>query len=475
MKNVRLKSLLAPDLRNTFFNNLWSIVKGPVTVLLIPLFLSENAQGFWYTFGSLAALSTLADLGFTTIVAQFSAHEYAHLDLKNKIFTGEEEHLARLASLLRYVLRWASVVAFFAFPIIFTVGIITFNTTDVQVVWLAPWTFYVFASGINFIMGVLLSFFEGCGQLDKIQSNRLMGSIIATGVTWSVLVLNMELYALALGAIAGLIINLLLLMARFKKPIRQLFKIKNNKSIKWNKDFLGLIWKYAISWASGYLVFQIYTPLAFLYYDPVSAGKVGITMTLCQACYVLATVWITISVPKINMSAAKKDWKRMDSLLKKSMLLSIVTMLIGIGIGAFLLLYLKGKWSIVDRFMDFPAIMMLLFTWLFQIAINAFAVYGRAHKREPFMVPSIVSSALTVAGTFLSIYFLPINYMFIGFGGIAFIFMFVFAYIYFKNKNKWHDDLSLKIDLEDKLFEENRKTRLDEANMIKDIGNGKIM
>lgn len=457
MNNTKLKSLLAPDFRNTFLNSLWSIVKGPVTALLIPLFLSENSQGYWYTFGSLAALSTLADLGFTTIVGQFAAHEYAHLKLINGKFEGDHEHLLRLASLFRYVINWACLVAVVAFPVIFGVGIATFNTADVGVDWVIPWIMYVFATGLNFVINVLLSFFEGCGQLDKIQMNRFIGSIIATAVTWSILAANMELYALALGSLAGLVTNAILLLIRYNKPIIQLFRIKRDKIHKWSKDFLGLLWKYALSWISGYLVFQIYTPLAFLYYDPVSAGKVGITMSLCQACYVLASVWLTVSVPKLNMSAAKKDWNRMDILIKRNMILSLCTMIIGIGIGTVLLLTLKGKLAIIDRLMNFPAIIILLCTWFLQIFINAFATYGRAHKREPFIIPSLISSALTVVGTFLAIYYLPIDYMFVGFGIIAFFFVFVFAFIFFKYRNKWHKDLSLQIDNEEKIAIENEK------------------
>jgi len=51
----------------TLTNSLWRIVSGPVTLIFIPLFLTPEIQGYWYTFGSLAALSIFADLGFTTI------------------------------------------------------------------------------------------------------------------------------------------------------------------------------------------------------------------------------------------------------------------------------------------------------------------------------------------------------------------------------------------------------------------------
>lgn len=464
-KSINLKSLLASDFRNTFLNSLWSIVKGPVTAILIPLFLTEIMQGYWYTFGSLTALSILADLGFSTIVGQFSAHEYAYLKLEKGKFTGEEDHLVRLASLLKYVFKWSCIVSLIAFPIIFGVGVSVIKTdeTSVGINWFVPWILCVATSSVNFIMSIVLSFFEGCGQLGKIQNNRLIGNIITTGVIWALLSLKLNLYALSLGSLAGLIINLGLLLVIFGKPIIKLIRVKNTKAYKWNKAFLNLIWRYAISFACGYLIFQVYTPLAFYFYGPIVSGKVGITMALCQACFTLANVWITVMIPKINMSAAKKDWGRMDNLLKRNIVLSVCSMLLCMVIGTIMLLSLKGKWDIVDRFMSYPAIMILLSAWLFQIIINAIAVYGRAHKREPFMIPSILCSIFSFISTYLLIKFLPSDYMFLGFTCTNFVFVFVFYFIYHKSKNKWHDELSLEIDKEEII---NKKTQIDATSNV---------
>ena len=58
-KNKSLSDILA-----TFFNQAWRLIAGPLMLLLIPLYLTEEQQGYWYLFGSVAALSTFADLGF---------------------------------------------------------------------------------------------------------------------------------------------------------------------------------------------------------------------------------------------------------------------------------------------------------------------------------------------------------------------------------------------------------------------------
>lgn len=103
---MSIKTANQRDLLSTLINSLWRIISGPVMLLAIPYFLTPMEQGFWYTFTGLAALSIFADLGFTTIVLQFSAHEFAHLHFeRGRLLSGDKEHLWRLASFsaLQYV------------------------------------------------------------------------------------------------------------------------------------------------------------------------------------------------------------------------------------------------------------------------------------------------------------------------------------------------------------------------------------
>lgn len=72
------------DMLHTLLNQLWRVAAGPVLLLCIPLFLTSVEQGYWYTFTSLAALAVFADLGFSTIILQFAAHEFTHLSFDKK-------------------------------------------------------------------------------------------------------------------------------------------------------------------------------------------------------------------------------------------------------------------------------------------------------------------------------------------------------------------------------------------------------
>ena len=435
-----IKNFVNADVIFSFASNFVGLIKGPIVMLLIPIFLTSDAQGYWYTFGSLSALSVFADLGFATIASQFSAHEFAHLRFDNKKnILGEDLSLNRLASLYKFVIKWAVVVCLIAFPIIFIIGCFVLNMHTTAVMWFIPWIIMVTTSGINFIIKISLTFLEGCGQIKNVQLNNLICAILTSVVTVAMLITKCELYALVIPAVVNAVVSLSLMLIVFHRPLKQLISTKIKFDYNWKHSFLKLIWKYAISWASGYFIFQIYTPLAFMMYDPTQAGKIGITLSLIQACFNLSSTWCNVLIPKINMSVANKDWKRAETLSKKGGVLSIGTYIIGsiiilCGIG-----FLQEKIGILQRFLGIIPITFLLISYLLQIPINIIANYGRAHKQEPFMLISILSGAIIGASTLILVFIAPIEYIFVGFTFSNIISLITFIVMFFKLKSKWHE------------------------------------
>ena len=139
------------DLLSTLINQFWRLISGPITLLLITLFLSPEQQGYWYLFGSLSALSIFADLGFSNIILQFSAHEYAFLHFTEEgLLGGEKLYLQRLGSFFRFTFRWISTICAVVFPVIFIIGIVFFIRDRVLDIYFFPWILYAIGSLINF-------------------------------------------------------------------------------------------------------------------------------------------------------------------------------------------------------------------------------------------------------------------------------------------------------------------------------------
>lgn len=427
------------DIKHTFFNNLFKVITGPLSMILIPLLLTKQMQGYWYSFMSISALTVLADLGFTTIILQFSAHEFAHLSMdENMQISGSKKHFDRIASLFRFITRWGTVTSAVSFPLIFLTGFIIFSGEKVDFHWLLPWIVYLIGAAMKFYLNILLSYFEGCGLLGKIQKLKSINIIFSYVLNVTLLLLGFHLYALAISMFIGAAFFVWQIYRRFKPTIKQLL----NQEIvyhSWRSEVFSLLWRYTISWFSGYLMFNLFTPFAFKYYGSKFAGQVGITDTLVTAIFALANAWIYAINPKMNMLVSQKNWVELDKLFNKNMLKSVGVFCF-FSISALVMFYLMSIYfpSLSNRFLSLGTIALLLGAWLLQLIINTFAIYSRAHKEEPYVISSLVAGLYILIVTFYIVNYHPPQYLYYGFfTSFAFTLPW-FYYIYRRRKKILH-------------------------------------
>lgn len=411
-----LKTLQSHDFRHTAINQLWRLFSGPLLLILIPLYLSAETQGYWYTFVSLAALAVFADMGFSTILLQFSAHEFAHLKFEpDKTLAGSQVHLKRISSLLRFAIKWSAGMGLVAFPIILVIGFVMLNQKQTDVQWMVPWMIYGMASIFIFVNSMLLSFIEGCNSVGEVQKIRFLISFATVISTIIFLVLGSELYALAVSLCIGALSGTLLVLYRYQHMLKQLYILGTQVSHEWKSEILLLIGKYSVSWASGYFIFSFFTPIAFHYYGTIEAGKVGLSIAVCTAIFGIANIWITIIIPKMNILVSHKDYATLDPIFKKHLILSVATYILGITV-LFVIVMLFGKYlPFAERLVSPFSLAIIATGWLLQIIINSYALYMRAHKDEPLVIPSFVSGIYIAATTWVIAIYLPFEYFFIGF------------------------------------------------------------
>jgi O-antigen/teichoic acid export membrane protein len=430
------------DLFFTLLNQLWRLISGPVILLLIPLFLSPEQQGYWYLFGSLSALSIFADLGFSNIILQFSAHEFAYLHfLDNGLLAGDETNLKKLGSFFRFVIKWISAICAVVFPVIYIIGIGFFVKDNVLAVYLPPWTLYTVGSLINFFNNSILSFIEGLNKIELIQRIRFAVAIVNTAIIVVLLVSGSNIYALALGMLLSASSIFIAIFGSFRKVLLQLLDGSKGFIYGWGKEIVPLFVKYGLSFSSGYFIFQIYTPLMHYFHGPVYSGKVGITLALVTTIFSMSNIWMYTITPKINMLISQKLWSNLDSLFKKRLLLSLGTYLL-ISIVLFLFLALFGKiWiipKITVRFLPILSLIILLVCYFLQLIINSWALYLRGHKQEPYVVPSLISAVWIAVTTYLAGKFMSPAWFFLGFLTSYVWCTPVTRIIYRKYRIKWH-------------------------------------
>ena len=156
---------------------------GVASIFFITTFLSGVEQGFYYTFGSILALQVFFELGLTGIMTQYVAHEVSHLNLdENKEYQGEHKYKSRLASLLRFCVKWYSVLAFIVFAFLLIVGNVYFRkygdsqASDVD--WFTPWLLICLGSAIKLFQSPFISIYTGLGFVKEMSKVSFYQQII---------------------------------------------------------------------------------------------------------------------------------------------------------------------------------------------------------------------------------------------------------------------------------------------------------
>lgn len=405
--------------RSHFFagmNQLSRALFGILIIVLVPLFLGKAEQGYWFSFMSLSALMIIADSGFSTIILQFAAHEFAFLRFgPDGGLEGEEKHLKRLGSFFLFCLRWSVGVAGVALPLIAGIGFYVMSGRPAEADWLLPWLLYAVGSVLVFISNGALYFFEGCDSVHRTQRIRAVGNAAMIVALAASLAGGLKLYALAASALVNAVLCFSLLYREFGPAIRSLLANARGYSHPWRREFLPLLGRYSLSWASGYFIFQMYTPIMFHYYGPVEAGKIGISITLWNGVLSLSNIWLYVVTPKINIHISKKEWRLLDHLFFRNLAFSAGTYLLGMAVAFSGLFLAKGHFAAAERFLGPVSMFFLAAGWGLQLLVNGLAIYLRAHKEEPLVLPSVAGAIYVIITTYLSARFLAQEYFFLGF------------------------------------------------------------
>ncbi|MDR0551885.1 MAG: hypothetical protein LBG72_07695 [Spirochaetaceae bacterium] len=433
------------DLFFTLINQLWRLVSAPITLMLIPLFLPPDVQGYWYLFGSIAAFGALADMGFTTIILQFTAHEFAFLSFnKNNILDGDETHLKRLGSFFKFSVKWFFTLGLTAFFVMYIAGFAFFLRDGVFSKYWFPWTIYAFAAMLLLVLNAVFSFIEGLNKIETAQKMRIIVSVVNTIILAGILAGGGQIYALSLGMLTSVLAGIILIFAKFSANIKQLINASEGFKYNWKKDVLPLLTKYAVSNVCVYFMFTIYTPVTHYFYGPVFSGKTGISITLVLSLVNFSGIWIYTVIPKINMLVSKRLWNQLDMLFRKRFLCVMAAYICGVlGLFGFLLIFRNWRMisQITSRFLPLKMIIMLFTGYFIQSALNCVGVYLRGHKQDPLVLPAAAAAVWTAALTVISGKFLPPEWIFTGFLSSYVFLLPVNAVIFVKCRKNWHSAL----------------------------------
>jgi O-antigen/teichoic acid export membrane protein len=420
---------------------------GVVTIFFVARFLSGVEQGFYYTFGSILAIQVFFELGLNGIITQYVAHEVSHLQWdSDDSLSGSAPHLSRLSSLLHLGVKWYSIIAGLLFIILLITGLVFFSRYDTSggvVSWNIPWIILSFSTTLAFLVNPVLAFIEGLGKVKEVAKMRLLQQILTTFLIWICLVSGAKLYASGLSNIFGLLLLLnLLFFNKYRRIFVNIWKSLGKERIGYRSEIFPYQWKIALSWVSGFFIFQLFNPVLFATDGAVVAGQMGMTLAALNGILSLSFSWMSTKVPLYSSLIAQKKYDQLDNIFNRTLTQSVLINSSGL-VFLFLAVYLLKYFQLPlgNRFLPYIPLLLMMAPIFLNQFVSSWATYLRCHKQEPMLVISIVGAIATSLSTIILGKYFGVLGITTGFC-ILTIIMFPWSHYIFKTKKiLWHEDL----------------------------------
>ncbi len=420
------------------------------TVYFTTRFLTPEEQGFYYTFSSIIALQVFFELGFTGIITQFVAHEASHLKWgENHELIGDDKYKSRLSSLIHFCVKWYTRIAFFLLTLLILAGIVffkKFNSVHYEITWKLPWILLAIGTCLNFMIAPISSILEGLGKVKEIAKVRFIQQIVSPLLYCSGLAFGAKLFVSSFMVFSTVIIFIYIIYrTSLYKYLRTIWDEKIGDKISYRNEIFPYQWKIALSWISGYFIFQLFNPVLFASEGAVVAGQMGLSINALNALLAMSYSWINTKVPTLSGYIAKKEYHSLDNLFfktfKQLILISITGILFFITT-IFILQYFNTSIlgsHIGNRFLPILPLSIFSFALWLQVPIYSWAVYLRCHKEEPLLVNSIIGGILSSISVLLLGKFFGLYGLITGFLSIQITVGFIWVFLVFNKKRKeWH-------------------------------------
>jgi O-antigen/teichoic acid export membrane protein len=376
---------------------------GLVSAVLVLRYFSPEVQGYYYTFANVLALQVFVELGLSTVITTFAAHEWSKLSLApDGSPQGDRIAADRLKSLTRKVAIWYALAALIILVGLPLIGLWFFAVpgASVDVQWWYPWITLCLVASINFVLTPAWAILLGCGQVVQVNAYRMVETVLRYATLWILIYSGASLWSAVGAAAAPTLAALGFLWLRYSRFLCSLLERGHEQEVRWRHELLPLQSRIALSWISGYFAFSLFTPAVFYFLGPAEAGRMGLTWAVISGLSGVAGTWLQVQTPAIAMLAAKKDFRALDGMIARTAAIAVVVFALG-SIAALAGLAWSGAHypHIAARFLPGGVIAIFLFAECLHQISMAQSTYLRAFKEEPFFALSMTSGAIIGTGT----------------------------------------------------------------------------
>ena len=388
--------------RAVFFSNAAQLLRlftGPITMALVLKFLTPEIQGYFYAFSGVVAMQVFLEMGFSQNILQFASHEFSKLHFTAaQTIEGDAVAKSRLISLGRLAFGYYAIAAGLFLLAVGIGGHIFFTLSGQHGIhWQGAWWVIAVTAALALAINPAWALLNGCTQVAVVAKFNFWAALASFAANAIALISGAGIYASAIGAATSLLISVSYLFWRWRHFFRQFLERPQHGEVSWANEIWPFQWRIAVSWMSGYFVFDIINPIAFYFCGPVAAGQLGMSFQLIRMISNVALQWIYTKAPRFGMLVAQRAWGELDTLWRRSTLQVFIFYTLGL-VTFLAAMPFIGHW--------FPKVPGRLAPWvvtawigggnLIQNLIGCFCMELRAHKKDPTMWVSVANAILSV-------------------------------------------------------------------------------
>jgi len=163
-------------------------------------------------------------------------------------------------------------------------------------------------------------------------------------------------------------------------------------------------WRIAVSWISGYLMFQLFTPLVFVNLGEVAAGRLGMSLAIFAALQSVGVSWINAKIPVLTTHIARGEHGALNRIFRQVLSRSagFTTVACLVVLAAVHCLGALGWGHLANRVADLPTLACIAVTAAVNTVVYGAASYMRAHRVEPMLTVSVVAAGLTLTAAYFA-------------------------------------------------------------------------
>lgn len=404
LRKIRIDAAVAM----TVMQRVWGVAAGLVMVLLTSTLFSKEMQGYYYTFSSLIALQAFFELGLNFVLAQFVSHDTVLLDENNDAEV-RQAAIDRIGLLYNRVRRWFAVTSMLFAVAVGSGGFLFLRRGGTGLPlneWLGAWLLIVVAAAVNLYYSPQIAIAEGTGKVARVAKLRTLQSVGGYLTCWVIIAIHPTLYAMAcIGWVMALTSGWWL---HHHSGVPKIARDVSPGAVGygWRKDIFPLQWRIGLSWMSGYLLYQAFTPFTFAHRGPAEAAMIGLSLAMFSNISLIGMSWLSATTPVLAGLVARGERetlrRRFKTLFVQSLAFQIAACT-GLCIVVALGRYFEIR--IMDRFLPTADLTVIAVISSCNVAVFAMATFMRVHKEEPMLWNSLVCGVLVTGITYLASFY----------------------------------------------------------------------